>query len=286
MPIAKQELAVVAVAGRLFVIGGFDGAGRVLADVSIHDPAAGTWTAGAPLPTPLHHVNAAVVGARIWIVGALERTSFAATGATLVYDPAVDRWEERAPMPPAAARGASMTAAIGTTIYVAGGLRDGGLVGDFSAYDTEQGTWTELPPLPGPRDHGGGAAVNGLFYAVGGRAGTIPAHLARVDAFDPASRTWSPRRPLPTSRAGAAVGVLDGRIVVAGGEGNPAAAGGVFAEVEVYDPASDTWSAAPAMRTPRHGTGAASIGGALLVPGGGYRQGFGATDVVEALALD
>ena len=35
------------------------------------------------------------------------------------------------------------------------------------------------------------------------------------------------------------------------------------------------------MRTPRHGMGAATVGGALYVPGGADVQGFGAVDVVE-----
>ena len=39
----------------------------------------------------------------------------------------------------------------------------------------------------------------------------------------------------------------------------------------------------PAMRTPRHGTGAAVVGGVLWVPGGADVQAFGATDVVEYL---
>ncbi len=60
---------------------------------------------------------------------------------------------------------------------------------------------------------------------------------------------------------------------------------GVFPQVEAYDPIKNTWSTPPAMRTPRHGTGAATVDDVFYVPGGGDVQAFGATAIVEALAL-
>src|SRR5690349_23633942 len=43
----RQETAVVAVAGEIYVIGGFDEQSRVVADVEAFDPALGTWRARA-----------------------------------------------------------------------------------------------------------------------------------------------------------------------------------------------------------------------------------------------
>ena len=51
--------------------------------------------------------------------------------------------------------------------------------------------------------------------------------------------------------------------------------------LEVYDPATDVWSGAPAMPTPRHGLGAATLGNRIYVVGGGPRAGLAQTDVVE-----
>jgi len=56
----------------------------------------------------------------------------------------------------------------------------------------------------------------------------------------------------------------------------------LFSEVEVYDPATDSWQQVAPMRTPRHGIFAAVIGNVIYIPGGGIQQGFGATDVNEA----
>jgi N-acetylneuraminic acid mutarotase len=284
LPVAKQELAVVAIGSKVYVLGGLDGAGTSLAIVHVYDASSDTWSIGPPLPRPMHHVNAAVADGRIYIVGALEGAGFKATGDVWMLDPSAGAWTPKKPMPAGTERGAAMVAAIGKVIYVAGGLRSGA-VADVSSYDTESDEWTARPAMDVPRDHGAGAAVGGIFYAVGGRGAAIGAHVPRLDAFDPATGQWSPRAPMPTSRAGAAVAVAKGRIVVIGGEGNANADTGVFAEVESYDPAANAWTSLPPMKTPRHGTGAAAINDVVIVPGGGVRQALAATAIVEGLTL-
>lgn len=291
LPFAQQETAVLAVDSRVYVLGGFDASGAVLNVVHVYDPKTNAWSTAAPLPKPLHHINAAVVGAQIWIVGALLDRNFVQTGDIIAFDPKTNQWTPKGSMPVGSERGASFTAAIGDTIFVAGGLRGGAPVTTFSSYNTTSGTWnTTLPPMPTARDHGGGAAVAGTsFLAVSGRGGGINSHTTRVDAFDVAAGVWTDKSaPIPTSRGGFALATLeDGRVVVMGGEGdsrNPAT--GVFPEVEIYDPKTNTWSALTAMKTPRHGMGAAAIGNTIYVPGGGSRQAFAATDVVEALSFE
>jgi N-acetylneuraminic acid mutarotase len=286
LPVAQQETAVVAAAGRVYVLGGFLANRQTTPLVHVYDPAADTWSTTTPLPEPLHHVNAAVIEDKIWITGALRGASFGPTGETYVFDPAAPGagWVERTPMPEGKERGASLVAAIGTKIYVAGGLRDAA-VSDFSAYDTVSDTWEDLPALTAPRDHGAGAAALGFFFAIGGRSSALGGHTELVEAYDPSARTWSARAPLPTSRAGFAAATARGLFLVIGGEGNRDDARGMFAEVEAYDPAADTWSILPSMRTPRHGMGAATVGDVVYVPGGGVVEGFGATEIVEALSL-
>ena len=50
---------------------------------------------------------------------------------------------------------------------------------------------------------------------------------------------------------------LDHRLEVTGRQAHSS---GVFSEVEVYDPATDSWESLPAMQTARHGYGAATVG--------------------------
>jgi N-acetylneuraminic acid mutarotase len=76
--------------------------------------------------------------------------------------------------------------------------------------------------------------------------------------------------------------VLDGKLYVFGGEGNAAEESGVFAEAEVYDPATDAWEVLTPMATPRHGTGAAALDGVIYVPAGATEQALGAVDTNDA----
>ena len=57
----RQETAVVALGGEVYVLGGFDGSGRVVATVEAYDPRADRWRSVADLPLAMHHANAAVV---------------------------------------------------------------------------------------------------------------------------------------------------------------------------------------------------------------------------------
>ncbi|MBK6464395.1 MAG: kelch repeat-containing protein [Myxococcales bacterium] len=276
----RQETAVVALGRKLYVIGGFDAKTEMSAAVEVFDPSAGTWSSAAPLPNALHHANAAAVDGKLYVVGALG-SSFRALSLSIAYDPATNTWTPRASLPLGAERGASGVAVVGTKIYVAGGLR-GGAVALFSAYDTTADTWEDLPAIPAPSDHLVAGAVGTTVYLIGGRQAAITSHTARVDAYDTLTRTWSARAPMPTSRGGAAAAVVGARVVVAGGEGDTSRPSGVFDQVESYEPATDRWTKLAPMRSPRHGTGAAAIGGKVYVPGGADRQAFGAVATFEA----
>lgn len=283
MPAPVQETAVVAVDGRVWVLGGFEGRSGETSAVRIYDPAADSWTNGPDLPMRAHHLGAGVVDGDIYVLGGLTDLGFTATGAAWKLDNEASAWTDIAPMPTGTERGAGIVAAVDGILYVVGGLRGGMAVPDVSAYDPVGDTWdAQLSPLPEARDHLVGATVGGSIYAVGGRAASIAAISGRVDRYDPVNDAWQPAASMVTPRAGAAAAVVQGRILVAGGEGS-GDGNGVFAEVESYDPDTDTWESLAAMRTPRHGTGAAGIGSTFIVPGGADVQGFGAVDTVEML---
>ncbi|MEZ4318241.1 MAG: kelch repeat-containing protein [Myxococcota bacterium] len=274
LPTPLQEVAVLAVDDTVWVLGGFDDGLRVVDTVWIWDGT--SWEPGPPLPEPAHHLNAAVVDGSIVIAGMLTGTGFTPSGRVWTLDPGEAGWAEAPALPEPV--GAAATGALGTDVLLAGGLR-GGTLGTAWRYDTLTGTATSLPDLPLAADHAvgvGGAEV----LVVGGREGGIAG--IQPDVYAWTGTAWEERAPMLTARAGAAGCVLaDGRIWVAGGEGNPLDPDGVFAEVEVYDPAADAWTSEAPLPTPRHGTGAAPWRGGVLVPGGAVVQGFRAVDTVE-----
>jgi N-acetylneuraminic acid mutarotase len=278
-----QETAVVAVEGKIYVLGGFLETAITNA-VQVFDVAACAWSRGPNLPKAVHHVNAAAWGGTIYVVGAMEGASFTSIGDTWSWNPATDaRWRARAPMPAGTQRGASVAGAIDGKIYVAGGLRNG-TVADVSIYDPDGDAWTAGPALPQPRDHGCGGVVGGKLYVAGGRSGGGNSPL--LFELDPTNlgAGWVERAPMPTARSGTGCGVIGDRIVVIGGEGNPAPGSrGVFPEAEAYDAVANTWQPLAPMPTPRHGMGAAAWDGRIYVPGGADQQAFGAVATHEIL---
>jgi N-acetylneuraminic acid mutarotase len=284
---ARQEFNVAALKGIVYAVGAF-GTAADSKRLEAYDPATNTWTTKASIPFSSDHPNVAATADKLYILGEVGAQNSAE------YDPATNMWTMKAPVP--TQRAASATAAIGTKIYVAGGAMGsngasfGPTVRDFAAYDTATNTWETLDPIPAPgRNHAVGAAVNGIFYIIGGRTnGPMDGLQNRVDAYDPVTRQWTQKANMPVARGGCMGGVVSGQIVIVGGEGNARDINpnGVFPDTDVYDPVADMWRVMAPMRTPRHGTGAAGVGNKLYGPGGATAQGGGtAVAILEAFTL-
>ncbi len=283
-----QETGVAALDGKLYLVGGFDQSLQIGSRVQVYNPATDAWTQAAPLPIAVHHANVIGANGSLYVLGAMQLSgfSFVAVGDCFVYDPVADTWSSLDAIPVGSERGSAAMGVLGDRIVLAGGLREDAIA-DVIAYNIESASWeTELPPLPEPTDHLVGATVDGVLYAIGGRDGGINSIKDSVVSFSIGDSQWQARAPMPTARGGAAVGVVQGKIIVVGGEGNPAAGNGVFSQTEMYDPVLDSWSSLPDMPFPRHGMGAAGIGKTLFVPGGASKQGFGATATSERYRFD
>ena len=263
---------MVALLDEIVVLGGFDEAGRVVDRVEALDPVAGEWRSLPALPVAMHHAQAAVIGDRIYILGFLTTANFTADGRAFVFD--AGAWRPIASLPAGKARGGGAAAVQSGRIVVVGGFRALSAVTDVDIYDPSTDAWTAGPPLPRPRDHLGAASVGDRVIAVGGREARIPSHVAETLILE--NNTWRRASAMPTSRGGFALAAHDGALYAIGGEGDGSMPTGVFAAVERYDVAADAWSVEEAMPDPRHGTGAATVGGMIVVPGGASRQGFAA----------
>ena len=118
MPEERTEVAVAALDGRIYVVGGFGGSGKLLE----YDPATDRWRERAAPPASLHHAGAVAVGGKLYVVGGYTQ-SWDPVASTLVYDPARDQWREAARMP--TARGALAVAVLGGRIHAVGGAGPG-----------------------------------------------------------------------------------------------------------------------------------------------------------------
>jgi N-acetylneuraminic acid mutarotase len=127
-----------------------------------------------------------------------------------------------------------------------------------------------LPALPTGRNHLAVDAIGGKLYVAGGRFDDVGSTMtAAIEIFDPASGAWTTGAPMPTARGGVTGIAAFGCLYVIAGEGNLAGPPGMFHNVEVYDPRTNTWQRLGDMPLPTHGlTRAAVLGGRIHIPGG------------------
>ena len=254
-----------------------------------------TWRIAAPLPTPMNHANAAAVEDKIYVLGSLSGGhDWAALGGIYVYENFNDTWSSMGveQMPNRTARGSSAVGVYDGKIYLAGGMtllqpyRGGhqNSVSMVSSYDTRSNSWNlKYPPLPEPRQHVGGVVVGSTFYVIGGRENGIFQYHNTTYALDLENPLeWTERAPMPTARGSLSCSAIGFRIYCFGGEGNKDNPARIFNESQVYDTKLDQWKTLAPMEVPRHGTGAATVGNAIYIPGGGVTTAFYPTGVTDA----
>jgi len=272
--IPRQEVAVTAANGRLYLIGGLAGT-AVLDSVEEYDPATNQWRLVAPLPRPLHHTAAASIGNSVYVVGGYGTIDFDPVRTAYRYDIPDDRWTRIADLP--TARGALAAVAIDGRIYAVGGFPGGH---DLTVYTPATNSWRALPDMPTRREHLAAAAARGTLFVAGGR---FTGKTNAFECYEPEFDRWTILPPMPTARGGIAAATLNDRIYVFGGEGNPATPTGVFEQTESFDLDTFTWRTEPPMPHPRHGIGAATIGNFIHIPAGSAVEGFGTSAVHDAL---
>jgi N-acetylneuraminic acid mutarotase len=272
----RQETAVAALGGLVYVIGGFGPTAEPVDTVEAFDPARDQWRTVASLPIALHHPAAAVVEGRLFVVGGYTggRVRWTAMGTVFEYDAAQNRWRGRAQMP--TARGALGLAAVGSRLYALGGSAER-VTNINEIYDVAADRWTTGNAMPTARDHLAAVGFDGRVWALGGRESFLGTQYANVEIYDPATDSWRTGAPLPSGRGGLAATVLGDKIFVFGGE-TPFR---IWNATEMYDRAINRWVAKAPMPTPRHGIGAAVVDGRIYVPGGGREPGLAVTDVNE-----
>lgn len=203
----------------------------------------------------------AVLDGRIYVAGGYNtRVNFQ------IYDVAANSWQA-GPVLPNGTDNAVAAAANGK-VYVFGG-EAGNVAQIFTPADR---TWATLT-APAVRFASSGGLIDGRFHLAGGwsldRSNNVS--VASHDVFDLTAGSFAAAAaPMPTARNHAAAAVIAGKLYVAGGRapGHEAEDAANVARLEIYDPATNAWSAGADLPTPRSGAAAASVGGKLYVLGG------------------
>ena len=193
------------------------------------------------------HKMAAVVGAQL-LLAVLASSVSAQAGGT---------WETLAEF--LGGRQELATAVLDGKIYAIGGLEGQGNPSPrVDVYNPNTNTWTPAAPLPFGNDHHGAAVAAGKLYVFGG--------LSRdTYLYDPIANSWSLVAQMQSAHGGTpAVGVINDKIYCAGGTSGATTHG----VLEIFDPATNTWTKGPSMGVSRNHCAGAVIDGKFYVAAG------------------
>jgi N-acetylneuraminic acid mutarotase len=268
------------------------------------DAPASPWSSGPPLPDPRLEPGVTTLGQSVVVLGGWDTDVQAGLHVTTrvdVFDTTQQTWSQLPDAP--VARHHVQIAAIGTTLYLLGGLdgtadqnNDYPARGDCYALNTgvPGATWQPIAAMPAGFERGSAAIVVTAprIYLFGGASTT--AALANVIIYDAIQDTWLtgqlPDLPAPRSHPAAMRRRADGTFVVTGGLAGLAAD---TAEADTYlltpDQAtpSGAWTSGMPMPAQRGGCAYGVVQDQLLCAGGEggmsaftYTQGYDAINDV------
>jgi N-acetylneuraminic acid mutarotase len=226
-------MAAGSIDGIIYVVGGLrrDFISR-LARVDAYNVATNTWSQVASMPGARESPNgASVINGKLYVSGGRNREGNP-TKTLFVYDPGSNRWARKADMPQAGCGGTQ-------------GVIDGQL-------------YVYMPPIGGGSPCHGSSEV-GLFFR-----------------YNPARDTWVRRAAAPNDHKQGAGRVINGKFYLAGGfrlhpcavDGEPTFCDELHSQLDVYDPASNTWATKAPIPGNRHLMAAAVLNGKLFLVAG------------------
>jgi N-acetylneuraminic acid mutarotase len=226
------------------------------------------WSLGTAMPLPRSEHAVAEMDGRIWVLGGYPPGRLP-SDLVQIYDAATGRWSLGPRLPGPLHH--TVAAAVDGKLYVLGGEVDGAssgrpprFVADTWVHDPAVGGWVARAPMPTPRGGGGKAVLDGKIYVAGGR----PPGGSAFEVYDPATDTWEKLPDLPTQRNHLAMAAVNGKIYVVGGRFGPGAGAERTDVVEIYDPATRSWTRGAPLPAPRGGITGAVHAGCLFVFGG------------------
>ncbi len=261
--------------GRILLVGGSQAVDDFLTGVDIVDPTTGQTSPAAPLHRPRQaHTATLLQDGRVLVVGGYALPWQWLNDAE-VYDPIQDTWTEVPPLHPHGVTHSATLMQDGRVLVVGGNIGSGLFTERAEIFDPQTNAWVEAPSLPAERaDHSAQLLNDGRVLVAGGQ--TDASGLVGGDAllYDPITNIWAATSPMVKPRIWAQSARLgDGRVLVTGGMTLEDMPQNTFtAHTEIYDPATNTWSAAKAMTQPRYSHFLFSLPNGNMVVLGGARD--------------
>jgi N-acetylneuraminic acid mutarotase len=233
---------------------------------------------GAKVAAATHAVGDAVPGASwqldVRVGGARGEVPFTAA-ATDAFDGILGSWSTAGALATARSNQTATLLPSGK-VLVTGGLTSVsstsvGYLASAELYDPVSSSWSSAGAMASARYQQTATLLpSGKVLVVGGADNNFNP-LASAELYDPASNTWAGAPSMASARDQQTATLLQtGKLLVVGGMGVDSGGNDlVLASAELYDPATNTWSAAAALTTARYAQTATLLSnGNVLVAGG------------------
>ncbi len=236
----------------IYVFGGLVN-GQESDAVETYDPVSDSWTSLPPMPEPLFSIcGANLLNGKIYLVGGWRIMDENPHRSTLEYTIATGAWRS---IPMMHNYGDGVSGVIGGKLYALDG-NDGYGQGWLDMYDPATDAWTQLRMGFADHQYGAGAVLGNRLFVSGGWRTSIfdPDWATRLNqAINPQVELRTDLMPLPGARYGHSVAAVNQRLYNFGGYYRTA-----LSRVDIYNPASNRWTAGTAMPEAMGGMAVAS----------------------------
>jgi len=264
IPTAVAYSTAAAVSGRIYVVGGVNAAGTIVANTQIYNPATNTWSTGGSLPTATANASSAVVNNVLYVFGGFSAGPVASS-AVWEYNVTSKTWTAKAAMP--TARWGAIAVVEKGLVYVAGGSVDNsghGNVGTLESYSAATNTWSTEASMTVERGQVAGGLI-GTTILVADGSNNSGTYTGDNEGYNAATNAWTTLTADPQSRWGSCSGSIGSMFYDMGGTGP---GGTALTVAESFNLSKDTWTTTLAIPQSTIYPGSAVSGGQLYCFGG------------------
>ena len=211
-----------------------------------------SWSTTGSLATGrFGHTSTLLANGKVLVVGGRRCASNTCTefNSAELYDPATGAWSATGDL--SVPRHAHVAARLSNgKVLVAGGHNGGTNWTSAELYDPGTNLWSPTGDLTAPRAFATATVLpNGKVLVVGGGDNSF---LSSAELYDPITGSWSPAGTMSVARGFHTATLLsDGRVLVAAGASLASGTLTLRSGVEIYDPATGSWTATGSLNTAR-----------------------------------
>jgi N-acetylneuraminic acid mutarotase len=249
------------------------------------------WTTITPSPVAREEGESLVIGNLIYAFGGFDDPAFDCTNRADVYNMSTDTWTQLADMPETINHAGMIYDSAANNIWVIGGYtgdEDEPGINQVWEYSLTNNTWAAGPSLPSGVGAPDVALIGRNIHVIDGLTET-PAGVEVnttehwVMSLDNQQAGWTNAAAMPTPRNHSACVTVNGLIYVIGGQNATDEYSGNIAEVDAYNPATDTWTTVASLPEGRSHTMNSTVvyNGKILVIGGEINGTPFSPDVLE-----